>query len=141
MIEKDILSSYEFEEIAGLFMAEVIGLSRDFPSLMVDTINKTSADLETNSWVIKKSAEVNKTVMSQKAFQRGLEMDIKSAEEEVVMITIHGLQKKIIREFETLVYESAKHFNGLRINDDDIKDFDGNEGDYRFFSHLDYKFR
>lgn len=142
MVEfEDIMVSYEFEDRGNLFMVEVIKLSEDFPSLIVEAENKTIRDLETNSWAIEKSAKLNREEMNRKAFLRGFEMDIKSATESSVMITIHGTQKRIVEEFEEEVYKSAQHFRGIRASDSGLKDFDGPEESFKFFTCATYIFR
>jgi len=142
MVEYErIEEPYEFEEIAGLFMADVVGLSKDYPDLLVDAENKTLRDLEANSWAIKKSAQLNKPEMNRKAFFRGLKLDVKSADEAVVAISIHGAKKKMVREFRSLVAKSAQHFQGILMNVEEFKDFDGPDDENRFFTCLIYNFK
>lgn len=142
MVEyEQIMTSYEFEERANLFMDSVMDLSSDFPGLIVESENKTLGDLKANSWAIQKSANLKKLEMNRRAFLRGHEMDIKSANETDIMITIHGIQKRGVRKFESLVDKTAKYFDGMRAVVCDIKNFDGPEGEYKLFVELIYTFR
>lgn len=142
MVEyEQIMTLYEFEDAANFFADSVAELSKNFPDLIVESENKTLSDLEANSWAIQKSASLNKLEMNRRAFLRGYEMDIKSANETDIMVTVHGSQKRNVRKFESLVEKSAKFFGGVRINGCDTKDFDGPEGEHGLFIALIYAFR
>lgn len=141
MVEyKQIVNPYEFEEIANLFITEVTEISKDYPNILVEGGNKTLSDLEANSKAIRKTASSKKPIMNFNVFVRGLEMDIKSVNEVSVLITIHGRERKDVEEFESLTNKTATHFKGIRVNDNYIKNFDGPEGDFRYFLNIMYSF-
>ncbi|QQG41760.1 MAG: hypothetical protein HYV90_00380 [Candidatus Woesebacteria bacterium] len=135
-----IMAPYEFEDRGHLFMAEVIELSKNFPKLFVEAENKTISDLEANSWAIEKSATLKKGKLNQRAFLRGYEMDIKSADETVIIVTIHGTLKKHIRTFIDEADKIAKAFRGVKMKDNDSSIPDIPEDEFRYFTYVTYIF-
>lgn len=130
----------EFEERASLFMADVALAENGFPDLQIDVVNKTLVELEANEWAVRKSRELKKTAMYEKAFERGIDKDLASTVQTVIMIQIHSAKRARIEEFKKKIEESAKKFNGIKEDEDSNSDPDPSS-EYKYFSYVDYAFR
>jgi hypothetical protein len=76
--------------------------------------------------------------MHHKAFFRGLVMDAESADIVTVLISIRGNTRMQIREFQKKVTWAAKHYSGIRTDDNVIRE---PEDAYKFFTSMSYNFK
>lgn len=121
-------------------MEDVAYAAKGYPDLLIEVVNKTLMDLEANSWAQKTSLSKNKANLFRRAFERGLEKDILSKTEVIIMVEIHGNKKARINEFRKVSNKIAKQYSGRKYNEDEAED-QNPESDYKNFLYVNYCFR